>query len=238
MRGRAATNRLALGPHGGPVVNLAHRVIAMGYWWSVIVACTSCPAQYSVPDAKIRGRKVRITCKHCGNSFVVDATDQPIQQLMRLDALPALAGSDASDDATRVMSKPRDVSVHDEQTVIGQIPAAALEAERRFAQRTLPPPPPAPPPPAPSVSTTPSRALPADVAEHPRDVTDIASPQAKRSSQASLPPSPAELKTLASASVIELPAARSRRTLYWLVALAVGLLVLLLLIARSTSAEP
>ena len=34
-----------------------------------------------------------------------------------------------------------DMSVHDERTVIGQIPKEALEFERMFAQRTQPPPP-------------------------------------------------------------------------------------------------
>ena len=34
-----------------------------------------------------------------------------------------------------------DMSVHEEQTVIGQIPPEALEYERMFAQRTQPPPP-------------------------------------------------------------------------------------------------
>lgn len=44
-----------------------------------------------------------------------------------------------------------DMSVHEERTVIGQIPREALEFERMFAQRTQPPPPDAPrtaPPPA------------------------------------------------------------------------------------------
>jgi hypothetical protein len=34
-----------------------------------------------------------------------------------------------------------DFSVHDEPTVVGRIPAAALEAERQYALRTAPPPP-------------------------------------------------------------------------------------------------
>ena len=36
------------------------------------VTCTGCPAKYSVPDDKVRGKKVRITCKHCGTNIVVD----------------------------------------------------------------------------------------------------------------------------------------------------------------------
>lgn len=38
------------------------------------VTCTACPAKYAVPDEKVRGKKVRITCKHCGTHIVVDGT--------------------------------------------------------------------------------------------------------------------------------------------------------------------
>jgi len=38
------------------------------------VTCTGCPAKYSVPDEKVRGKKVRITCKHCGTTLVVDGS--------------------------------------------------------------------------------------------------------------------------------------------------------------------
>jgi predicted Zn finger-like uncharacterized protein len=38
------------------------------------VSCGSCPAKYAIPDDKVRGRKVRITCKRCGASIVVDGT--------------------------------------------------------------------------------------------------------------------------------------------------------------------
>jgi len=38
------------------------------------VTCTQCPAKYAVPDEKVRGKKVRITCKHCGTALVIDGT--------------------------------------------------------------------------------------------------------------------------------------------------------------------
>jgi predicted Zn finger-like uncharacterized protein len=38
------------------------------------VACTACPAKYAVPDDRVRGKRARITCKHCGTSIVVDGT--------------------------------------------------------------------------------------------------------------------------------------------------------------------
>ena len=41
------------------------------------IGCTVCPARYAVPDAKIVGRKVRVTCKRCGSRLVVDGTSSP-----------------------------------------------------------------------------------------------------------------------------------------------------------------
>ncbi len=38
------------------------------------VACTACPAKYAVPDDRVRGKRARITCKHCGTSIVVDGS--------------------------------------------------------------------------------------------------------------------------------------------------------------------
>ena len=217
----------------------------------MIVACSSCPAQYSVPDAKIRGKKVRITCKHCGAGVVVDATDQPLRNELRLEALEGLARSgmvEEPEDATRMMPRQGDLSVHEEPTMIGHVPAAALEAERRFSQPTAPPP---------AMSEAPvepaRRALSHDVPEHPLDVTDIASPQAKRASEGSsalppasplptppvknvpapqrvLPPQPsAELETMVSRTEPgpkSVP--RSSRALYWVLG---GLFVVVLLLA-------
>ncbi len=41
------------------------------------VACGACPAKYVIPDEKVRGRKVRIPCKHCGAAIIVDGTALP-----------------------------------------------------------------------------------------------------------------------------------------------------------------
>jgi predicted Zn finger-like uncharacterized protein len=38
------------------------------------VTCGACPAKYVIPDEKVRGRKVRIPCKHCGAAIIVDGT--------------------------------------------------------------------------------------------------------------------------------------------------------------------
>jgi len=38
------------------------------------VACSACPAKYVIPDDKVKGRKVRIPCKHCGAAIIIDGT--------------------------------------------------------------------------------------------------------------------------------------------------------------------
>lgn len=38
------------------------------------VSCSNCPAKYAIPDAKIRGKKVRLSCRRCGSAIVVDGT--------------------------------------------------------------------------------------------------------------------------------------------------------------------
>lgn len=191
--------------------------------------------QYTVPDAKVRGRKVRVTCKHCHTSFVIDGTEPPRERL-RLPDLPALIGTDAGDAATRVVSRP-DFSVHDEPTVVGQIPAAALEAERRYAQRTVPPPgnEPAPSPesaPGPRANASESaaareRTLPPYASE---PTLLIPSPLA-RSSQ---PPSPRlETTSLLADDLGPLLEPNRKRTTYLLVALAT-VLVAAIVIVLST----
>ena len=41
------------------------------------ITCIACPARYGVPDNKIAGRKVRITCKRCGTALIIDGTTEP-----------------------------------------------------------------------------------------------------------------------------------------------------------------
>ncbi len=221
----------------------------MEYCSGVIIACTSCPAQYSVPDAKVLGKKVRVTCKHCGTGIIVDGTGAapvsapgPISLPEPMAVAPrVLAPFDvpravsADDDATQIMRRPasEDYSVHEEPTVIGQIPREALEAERRFASRTEPPPTPEDAREASAPSATPlvppPAALPHDVPEGPLDATAHASPQALRVSASSLPPQPqAEIATLLSQ---RLPRFRPRRW-PWVLGIVV-LLTLLIVISRA-----
>jgi PHP family Zn ribbon phosphoesterase len=38
------------------------------------VSCSKCPARYAVPDAKVRGKKVHMVCRHCGATIAIDGT--------------------------------------------------------------------------------------------------------------------------------------------------------------------
>src|SRR5882724_2119146 len=64
------------------------------------VTCTGCPAKYAVPDEKVRGKKVRITCKHCGTNIVVDGSalgaDQSLAPKLAEPARPQPAAVEES----------------------------------------------------------------------------------------------------------------------------------------------
>lgn len=186
----------------------------------MIVACNSCPSQYSVPDAKVRGKKVRITCKHCGAPIVVDGSNMPAAAA--LDAVPPaprlkplaplpvpVPKIDANHpDEVTLIARPKfgeNLSVHDEPTVIGQIPREALDFEKNLAK-------PADAPAAPAAVAALARpvALP-ELPESPRDDTKRASPRAFARSEPpiapilttpvppihpSVPPAPAPLPTV------------------------------------------
>ena len=172
-------------------------------------------------DAKVRGKLVRITCKHCSTAIVVDGRqmseaevpaqkplaayvlprrDESVVAHMPQSIAPARAKAAVSSPSHAAVSAPAhapvsapqhapvsspmqsafsaelrgeeertmiarsrfgdEMSVHEERTVIGQIPREALEFERMFAQRTQPPPPDeanevptAPPPGMPAMGT-------------------------------------------------------------------------------------
>lgn len=168
----------------------------------MIVACHACPSQYSVPDAKVRGKKVRITCKHCGASIIVDGMDMPASDVAAPSPLPkfnpppplqvpSAAGLAARQEDVTLIARPKfgqGLSVHEEPTVIGQIPREALDFERAFAQRTQPPPGidgPAASAPAAAADSEPLPRFPSgrpsalpEVPENPHDETKRASPRA------------------------------------------------------------
>jgi len=70
------------------------------------VSCTSCSAKYAIPDEKVRGKKVKITCKHCSTGIIVDGT--------KLDA-----AAEASAPAPAPVAAP---------TVTAPLPAVAAKA--------------------------------------------------------------------------------------------------------------
>lgn len=166
----------------------------------------------------MRGKLVRITCKHCSTAIIVDGRqmseaevasqkplasyvlprrDESIVAAMPQSIAPARAPSASSprpsavsapapppssssghapvpaplrsvmsaemrEDDQTMIARSRfgdEMSVHEERTVIGQIPREALEFERMFAQRTQPPPPeevPTAPPPAGPLPSSPN----------------------------------------------------------------------------------
>jgi predicted Zn finger-like uncharacterized protein len=55
------------------------------------ISCISCPARYGVPDAKLAGKRVRITCKRCGTALLVDATVDPPRISSAANAGPSVA---------------------------------------------------------------------------------------------------------------------------------------------------
>jgi predicted Zn finger-like uncharacterized protein len=57
------------------------------------VSCTSCSAKYAIPDEKVRGKKVKITCKHCGTGIIVDGTKLDAAGEPPAAAAPAVAAA-------------------------------------------------------------------------------------------------------------------------------------------------
>ena len=55
------------------------------------ISCISCPARYGVPDAKLVGKRVRITCKRCGAILLVDGTVNPPRVSSGANAGPSVA---------------------------------------------------------------------------------------------------------------------------------------------------
>src|SRR6478735_4794222 len=74
------------------------------------VTCTGCPAKYAVPDEKVRGKKVRITCKHCGTHIVVDGTTEEAMPKAAAQPAPqaaAMRSPDASHATARAAVEAR-----------------------------------------------------------------------------------------------------------------------------------
>ncbi len=55
------------------------------------ISCISCPARYGVPDAKLLGKRVRITCKRCGTVLLVDGSVNPPRVSSGANAGPSVA---------------------------------------------------------------------------------------------------------------------------------------------------
>ncbi len=80
------------------------------------VACSSCPAKYAVPDEKVRGRKVRITCKKCGAAIIVDGTE--------LASSAAAVPASGAQPAAGAPEKKAEVERPRQKTMLGGLQAA------------------------------------------------------------------------------------------------------------------
>jgi len=74
----------------------------------MIADCLSCGATYNISDDKVRGRRVRVRCKSCGNAVVVDGT-----QVAPDDATHVYSPS-FEPDATRVYAPGFEPAAYDE----------------------------------------------------------------------------------------------------------------------------
>lgn len=107
------------------------------------IRCAHCPARYTVPEEKVRGRKVKIKCKKCGEPIYVDgtklgaagpaaaaATSVPPVSLRPSDAEVSFDPS-VSPPAERERSRP----VHGTTRRSGESPSAASPSGSRAATK-------------------------------------------------------------------------------------------------------
>ncbi|MCH2110596.1 MAG: zinc-ribbon domain-containing protein [Polyangiaceae bacterium] len=88
------------------------------------ITCDSCSSKYSIADSKVRGRKVKVRCKNCGHSILVDGT--------QLDAAPAHEGpAQEAEQATAgaVASAASGASADYDALAAGEPAAAAAKKE-------------------------------------------------------------------------------------------------------------
>jgi predicted Zn finger-like uncharacterized protein len=103
------------------------------------VQCGQCPAKYAVSDERIHDKKVRIHCKRCGASIVVDGkvnpplvTSTPARPSVRPgDSLPPLEAPLLAERAPASERSPRPVA----HTIVGGLEAPA---ERAMRLRSMP----------------------------------------------------------------------------------------------------
>ncbi|HET7541465.1 MAG TPA: zinc-ribbon domain-containing protein [Polyangiaceae bacterium] len=96
------------------------------------VTCTGCPAKYAVPDEKVRGKKVRITCKHCGTNIIVDGTAGGATDEASAKPAAQAATRPATTTARAPESSQASARAPAEAKVPAQAKAAAAPAEVKF----------------------------------------------------------------------------------------------------------
>src|SRR3954469_15693646 len=52
------------------------------------ISCQSCQAKYTIADEKVRGKVVKIRCKKCGTTIVVNGNELPAGAVPEQDEAP------------------------------------------------------------------------------------------------------------------------------------------------------
>ncbi|HEU5073246.1 MAG TPA: zinc-ribbon domain-containing protein, partial [Polyangiaceae bacterium] len=108
------------------------------------VQCLSCSSRYSVPDAKVQGRKVRIKCKRCSEPILIDGTHlgRALVQSNRplvAESIPAPVPTAPPPAATRqtMIGLPNALGPRTPEGTAGAAPRAVQASAPKAFQRTL-----------------------------------------------------------------------------------------------------
>jgi len=101
------------------------------------VTCPACSSKYAVPDEKVLGKKVRIRCKRCGESILVDGTTEASAPSASGAARVAATGSATAGARTPVAAPMSPVSANPSTMSAGDPSSAPVSATpgRAVAQR-------------------------------------------------------------------------------------------------------
>ena len=99
------------------------------------IACQSCQAKYTIADDKVLGRVVKIRCKKCGATIVINGNDTAGAGGVSEEATQAAPNSRAFDYAAQQSEEPWTVNVADgDQRTLATADVVAAEDTRRVRQ--------------------------------------------------------------------------------------------------------
>ena len=82
------------------------------------VACSQCSAKYNISDAALKGRRVKIRCKRCGERILIDGRTQSSTE----DPIPRNSATETPEQKTPT---PQDVPTPQTEPVRARTPAVA-----------------------------------------------------------------------------------------------------------------